>query len=260
MAGAMGAMGGSPTPEGSAAPARRRTSISGVSLSVVRQGQSLEEIERAASTREPRLPSGTVARRMAEGKQGKGSSPAPETIARNRRTKPHALVRQLAGDLDNIVLKALRTKAEDRYGSARELSDDLRRYLLGRPVAARAAGWGYRLTRFVQRHALATALATAVAVLILAFGTVTYLQSLSIAKERDHARGEQARAEQIARLLVDSFELADPSKTRGGQITAREILETGARQVSRELADQPELQATMLYTIGKVHSRLGLYD
>ncbi len=239
-----------------------------------REGSSLDEIEAVERTRQLPLPSAMVARPASGSRTPAGdesvddvSAPAtarptidPETVAEKRSTRPQALARQLAGDLDNIVLRALRPDPEERYGSARELADDLRRYLLGLPVVARPAGWSYRFAKFVRRHALATAVTLAVGLLILGFSAVTYFQSLRIARERDHARSEQARAEQIARLLVESFELADPSQTRGEQITAREILDSGARQVSRELADQPELEATMLHTIGKVHTRLGLYE
>ncbi len=226
-----------------------------------REGSSLEEIEEVERTRQLPLPSEVVARRGADASAPATAVPAVdlEAVAVNRSIGVRALARELAGDLDNIVLRALRPDPAERYGAAQELADDLRRYLLGLPVSARPAGWGYRLAKFVRRHALATAAALAIAVLILGFSVVSYLQSLRIERERDHALSEQARAEQIARLLIESFELADPSRTRGEQITAREILDSGARQVSRELADQPELLATMLYTIGKVHARLGLY-
>ena len=252
-----------------------------------RHGRSLLEIEETARTRPPVPPSQAVARMApsrapatpadaadaggtdAGGTDAGGTAPTedtgqqpdgPDAVARNRRTRPRALARQLSGDLDNIVLRTLRSEPEERYGSAQELAEELRCYLLGLPVKARPAGWGYRLRKFVRRHALATASATAAAALILGFSIVTLHQSRRIERERDHALSEQARAEQIARLLVESFELADPSQTRGVQITAREILDSGARRVSRELANQPELEATMLYTIGKVHARLGLYD
>ncbi len=214
-------------------------------------GRSLRQIEDTLNTRPP-PPSALVAGRT-ERQDG-------TEVARRRGTRPRVLRRQLAGDLDNVVLRALRSDPARRYPSASALADDLRRFLTGLPVAARPAGRFYRLIKFVRRHALATAAALAVAALTAGFVVTTTLQSRELARERDHARREQARAEHVARLLVESFELADPSRNRGEQVTAREILATGARRVSQELADEPLLEATMLYTIGKVHTRLGLYQ
>src|ERR1700730_6776937 len=82
------------------------------------------------------------------------------------------LVRQLSGDLDAIVLKALAKAPSDRYGSAAALGDDLQRYLLGQPVQARPDHFTYRAAKLVQRHP--TEWATAAAA-VLAAGALTYL-------------------------------------------------------------------------------------
>ena len=73
----------------------------------------------------------------------------------------HRAVRasQLRGDLDNIVLKALAKDPRQRYGSSRQLGEDLERYLAGRPVTARTATWGYRASKFIHRHAWGAAAA-----------------------------------------------------------------------------------------------------
>lgn len=168
--------------------------------------------------------------------------------------------RQLAGDLDTIVAKALRSDPAQRYGSVHELAEDLRRYLDGLPVKARPAGWLYRTGKLLRRHALVAGIAVAGAVLVSGFSVVTFLQARQLEVERDLARTEQARAERVTRLLLDSFEQADPSNSGGESVTARQILDAGARQASVELRQQPRLAATMLHTIGQVQARLGLFD
>ena len=76
------------------------------------------------------------------------------------------------------------------------------------------------------------------------------MQAQRIAYERDIATTERTRAEQVSSFLVELFELSDPSRSRGNQVTARELLDIGARRVSLGLADQPETRATLLGTIG----------
>ena len=97
-------------------------------------------------------------------------------------------------------------------------------------------------------------------VTLAAFATITFVQAQRIAYERDVATTERTRAEQVSSFLVELFELSDPSRSRGNQVTARELLDIGARRVSLGLADQPETRATLLGTIGTVYQSLGLYS
>jgi len=99
-----------------------------------------------------------------------------EAVRTTEPSKPSMAVEQeprlrheLSGDLDTIVLMALRKEPERRYGSARALADDIRRYLSGEPVRARSDAAGYRAAKFVRRHR-ATVVASAIAVCVLALG------------------------------------------------------------------------------------------
>jgi serine/threonine protein kinase/tetratricopeptide (TPR) repeat protein len=188
-------------------------------------------------------------------------------IARQRGTSPARLRRELAGDLDNIVQMAMRKEPQRRYSSVEQFSADVERHLLGMPVLARADAWSYRAGKFLKRHALVAGLAAAFVALLIGFSITTYVQSGRIARERDvaqaersRAQSEQRRAEAVSEFLVDSFRLADPSEARGKDITAREILDNGAARIGRELRSQPELQATVLDTIGSVYLSLDLPD
>jgi len=190
---------------------------------------------------------------------GPGTRPSPETVARDRGVTPAALRRELAGDLDNIVLTALRKEPERRYASVSQLADDVRRHLAGRPVSARADTPWYRLGKFVRRHKVGTALAAAAAVALLGFAVTVTVQAGRIARERDRANEQAATAERVSELLVELFRVSSPGEARGNSITARELLDRGAERLAAELEDQPLVRARMAGTIGRTYQNLGLY-
>jgi serine/threonine protein kinase len=218
----------------------------------------LSQIERAICERDPRPPSQAVPA---------DDSEESRSIAEARSTNPKRLVRSLAGDLDNIVLMAMRKEPERRYASAQQMASDIQRYLEGRPVIARRDTWSYRSSKFVRRHWLPVTAGVGAAVLVLAFAVTTYRQSLRIAAERDRvaqqrerAEHERARAEEVSSFLVNLFKLSDPEENRGNQVTARELLDSGAKRLRAGLQDQPETKAALLSTVGAVYDSLGQYQ
>jgi eukaryotic-like serine/threonine-protein kinase len=182
-----------------------------------------------------------------------GEVARPSEAAARRPGAPPRLRRELAGDLDNIVLTAMRKEPERRYASAEQLSEDVRRHLEGRPVRARQDTLGYRAGKFVRRHRAGVAAASAAVVLLVAFAAMMTAQAARVARERD-------RANALAGFLVRLFEVSDPGEARGNSITARELLDRGAVRIRNELRDQPEGQAALLDTMGSVYRKLGLYD
>jgi eukaryotic-like serine/threonine-protein kinase len=218
------------------------------------KGNRLGDLEHAICEETPPLPSMVVqARDDAAG------------IARQRGSTPARLRRELSGDLDNIVLLAMRKEAERRYSSVEQFAADVDRYLQGMPVLARADAWSYRAGKFLARHSLAVGLAVAFLAVLIGFSVTTYLQAQRIAQERDVAEAERARAqtaqqraEAVKDFLIESFRLADPSHARGKEITAREILDQGAASIPKQFGAQPDLQATLLDTIGSVYLSLDL--
>ncbi len=173
------------------------------------------------------------------------------------------LARLLRGDLDAILAKALEHDPERRYRSAAALAEDVERHLERRPVAARRLTPAYRLTRFVRRQKLATAAALAVAT---AVGVVTW-QAYVLARERDRSEAQRRRAQALAGFLTDVFSVSDPGRSRGETITARELLDSGARRLSGAgplghaptgLEREPRTRADLLHAIGKVYQNLGL--
>ena len=176
---------------------------------------------------------------------------------RPRRAQPRT---RLDGDLDTIAAKALEPEPDRRYGTVDQLAADVRNFLEGRPVEARQPGTLYRLGKFVRRNRWQVAAGVAVAGLLVAFGAVSFLQARVIARERDLARVEQRRAERVSSILIDAFRQADPSRSQGADVTARDILRAGSHTVRQAVEQEPEIGAALLQTIGSVEVSLGMYD
>lgn len=221
-----------------------------------------EEMEKAICEQEPEKPSTAINRtETVSGSDGGAQTTlTPELVSKTREGQPDKLRRKLAGDLDNIVLKAMRKEPQRRYASVEQFSEDIRRHLEGLPVIARKDTFGYRAGKFIQRHKAAVAAAAVIALLVIGFVLTTIMQSARIVRERDRAERERDKAASVSTFLVDLFKVSDPSEAKGNAITAREILDKGADKVRQELKDQPEVQATLMDTIGRVYRSLGLYD
>jgi serine/threonine-protein kinase len=190
-----------------------------------------------------------------------------ERAAARRRTTVARLRRQLAGDLDNIVMMAMRKEPERRYGSVELLSGDIANHMRAMPVIARKDTWGYRTRKFVSRHTLGVSLAAGFVIVLAGFAAAMYVQAERIAQQRDEANAQRARAEaegkratQVSNFLVDLWRQADPAEHRGEKLTADEILERGARRVEVELKQDPETQSHMMEAIGRVYLSAGKTD
>jgi serine/threonine-protein kinase len=159
----------------------------------------------------------------------------------------------LHGDLDDILMMALRKEPQRRYASVEAFSEDVRRFLEGRPVSARKGTWSYRTGKFVRRNRLALAASAVGLALAAAFAVSTVVQARRVARERD-------KAERVSEFLVNLFKVSEPGQARGSTVTAREMLDQGAARIEAELAGEPEVQAALMHTMGRVYVQLGLYD
>jgi serine/threonine-protein kinase len=219
------------------------------------------DIEQVITETDPIRPS-TAVSKQAEHISDDGTPVAITTdeICRRRKTVPDRLRRTLAGDLDTIVLMALRKEPDRRYASVEMLAEDLRHYSVGLPVRAQRDTWRYRAGKFVRRHRVGVAAAAVVVVLLAGFAITMAVQAQRIARERDTAALERENAEQVTDFLVDLFLVSDPQENLGQEITAREVLERGAARIDSELVDQPEIRATMLETMSRVYNNMGQLD
>ncbi len=180
---------------------------------------------------------------------------APKPLAETWR----ASVR-LDPDLATIVMTALQKEPDQRYASAAAFGDDVGRLLTSQPILARAPSTMYQLKKLVARRKplFATVAAGVVLVIAAAIGMgVLYVRS--VAAEQS-ARREAETAQRTSDFLVELFDGANPERTRGESVTARAVMDEGARRVGTELKDDPVLQARLMSTIGQVYLSLGLYD
>ncbi len=207
---------------------------------------SRREIERVICDQTPERPS-AVAREALE-----TDAESAQELARLRATTPEQLRRLLRGDLDNIVMMALRKDPERRYGSAEQLSEDLRRHLERLPVIARDDTLAYRAGKFVRRHRFGV-----VAAALIFFSLVGGIAAATW--QARVARTERLTAQTVSEFLVDLFEPTDPETARGADVTARELLQRSVTKIDL-LADRPVVQAALMDTIGLLYLKLGLRD
>lgn len=167
---------------------------------------------------------------------------------------------QLKGDLDNIILKALKKNPRERYSSVEQFADDIRRHQKALPVLARKDSFPYRSKKFLRRHKWSVSVTMAITFLILSFATVTYFQSKAIEARAIEAETERDRAEEVSNFLIDLFESVDPSEAQDESLSAVELLKRGADRVENELRGQPDLQSELYQVISDVYESLGMYD
>jgi tetratricopeptide (TPR) repeat protein len=203
------------------------------------------------------LHQGQIERLLAETEPERPSTVAPSE--RPERTTPQRPHHRLTGDLDAIVLKALRTAAARRYSSVDQLDADLDRLERGLPVEARAGSWLYVAGKFVRRHRAAVAVVAALVVLLVGFAAAMGLQSARITRERDRARLERDKKQEVLELILEIFHFSDPYVLPGEELTVREALARSVPVLETGLRDQPAVRAELLHTSGTILNILGEY-
>ena len=181
-------------------------------------------------------------------------------ICDHRTTTTQRLHRQLQGDLDTIVMKALAIEPDRRYGSAEAFMHDIERYLEGQPVLAQKATFFYRFQKFASRNKRAVLIAGLFALSLIAGLAGTTWQAQRATDQRDLAQSEALKAEQVSAFLTSLFEKSDPFTTYGDTLTAFDILTDGANRLQNELADQPEVRASLLLVMAQSYRNLGDYE
>jgi serine/threonine-protein kinase len=192
-----------------------------------------------------------------------GAIPRPSEVARRD-------ARGLRGDLDAIVMTAMRREPRRRFVSARAFANDVRRYLAGERVLSRPDSLGYTARTFVRRYRPAVA-AAALVVASLGTGLVAAWRSAQeaheqqrIAQEQEKLAKESARAaSEIQTFLEDLFNenaLEFDRSRKSGDLTARELLDIGAARIDKSFKDAPESRVRLLGVMGNLYAQLNLQD
>jgi serine/threonine protein kinase/tetratricopeptide (TPR) repeat protein len=177
-----------------------------------------------------------------------------ERIASARSTTPQRLKRELAGDVDNIIWRALHKDPAERYGSVLALHDDLQRHLANQPILAQPESAGARARKFVRRHR-AAAIAAALVIAAVTTGLVGVVWQAQV------ARNEARKATAIRDFLVGIFErnsIAHPDGARARETTAAELLAQSAKEIRGTLHDAPEVRTELLGVMSQLYASLDM--
>jgi eukaryotic-like serine/threonine-protein kinase len=181
------------------------------------------------------------------------SAPRPSLVA----GLPQVSGDELAGDLDNIVGKALKKAPAERYESAEALAEDLRRFLRHEVVRARSDTLLYRAGKFVRRHRLGVALTAAASLALVVSSGVALWQAHTAGRERDAALAQERRADAVgdfmSTLLGDFSRSETPQAQRAYLDHARELL-------ARKHYDDPLLRADLLNHLAARYEEFGYPD
>ncbi len=178
-------------------------------------------------------------------------------VAQHRHTTPVGLRKELKGDLDWIVLKAIEKDRTRRYETANGLALDLERLLDNQPVSARPPSAAYTINRFVRRHRLGVAIGAAAAVAVLGVAIAMTVLAGRISRERNRAELEAAKAKSINGFMLNMLSSADPWQGGSRQVTVEAALAAAVTTLDGAFKRQPLVDAAVRQTIGTVYAGLG---
>lgn len=214
-------------------------------------GKSYQEIAALINTKEPVRPSSVVSYQwsvVSETQQNKEQRTKDEGQISSR--QPQTAIRNLKGDLDNIILKSLRKETARRYNSVSEFSEDIRRYLVGLPVTATADTRFYRFSKFVKRNKLGAA----IAVLVLFLSGAAIWQGIAANREKSRAEKRFNQVRKLANSIL--FDYYDGIESLPGSTSVREKMVKDALEyldnLSAESGNDPSLQSELATAFQKV--------
>lgn len=211
------------------------------------QSRSLDELVRHLD--QHKLPAPSV-RLMAA-----NDSDAADRQARLRRA------RQISGELDTIVLHALKREPDRRYQSASEFADDLRRHLAGHPVRAHLDSTTYRLRKFIGRHRFGVLAASITATAVVGGLSIALWQADVARAEAARAEVALQRAESIKEFSLSLFREQDPlARSKPEPRSAEELIDLGIARAREQFVAQPAERAALLKDLGEIEVSLGSFD
>ena len=178
-------------------------------------------------------------------------------IAEEEARRPRGMAKDVDGELEALLLKALAHEPDERYGSAGDLADDIDRYLTGEPLAARRPTTAYFLRKRLRKYRGRVAVAALVSVSLVGLAVWSYV---NIAQARDEARKEADRATSLSTLFDDTIETIGRAGGHGREVAAHDVFDGVGRQVRRGFSGQPLTEAAMHQRLGTSYVMLGDYD
>jgi serine/threonine protein kinase len=198
-----------------------------------------------------------LTRRLPCDVRGRALPDAVRAVCEEPPVRPAQMDRALRGDLETILLKSLEKQPDLRYQSVASLADDVRRFLSDQPILARSPSTAYHLRKLVARHRGAAVFAATVAVLVVAFGATMSVMYRQQREATRRAELEAAKAGRTLEFFEEMLASVRPARALGREPTVREVLETSAARIDSAFAEDPEVRASIQYTIGSTYRALG---
>ena len=188
-----------------------------------------------------------------------GLNDSRTSIAEHRKTDPMSLCRELKGDLDWIIMKAMEKDRTRRYESANGLTVDIQRYLNNEPILARPPSTGYRLRKFFRRHKMGVVAAVLVSIALLVGVAGLTIGLKEAVKAKDEALQQAAKVEAINEFLNSMLSSPDPSQD-GRNVKVVDILDNAREKIGESFKGKPEIEASVRHTLGETYDAIGVYE
>lgn len=189
-----------------------------------------------------------------EAEPSRPSSVVTAAAAELRGTTQKSLIWALRGDLDTIVLKALRKEAAERYLTVDAMARDIEHHLREEPIAARADGAWYRVAKFIGRYKLPVAAGTVAALILIATASLALIEARTAAAERDRALAHSRRSEAVTEFVKM---LVTESGGSDVPVTVTDMMERSAALLASEYSETPENRAAILAVLGDYYHTVG---
>jgi serine/threonine protein kinase/tetratricopeptide (TPR) repeat protein len=223
--------------------------------------RSSHQLGKAICETDPARPSTAVLKPMPASQEEQAPAGTPDHLAGVREGSPAKLQRRLAGDLDNIILKAMRKEPHQRYTSVEQLAEDIRRHLQGLPVTAVKGSFAYRAEKFIRRNRMAIAAGSLLAITLMGGIAATIRQARIARRQAEIASAERARAEkrfsdvrELANSLI--FEIHDSIQSLPGATPSRKLLLDRAVQYLDKLSSDSAGDVNLQRELAWAYQRL----
>ncbi len=182
-----------------------------------------------------------------------------QALRANPEERPYN-ARVLHGDLDNLVMMALRKEPQRRYATVSALAQDVRRFLQGRPLEATGNSLGYTLRKALSRNPVSSALTLALLGLLIALPVMLWRNQAAVLAQSERAEQQRLIATRTTDFLVQVLESASPLGSRGEAVALADVLANAERQLAYGLDDVPAVKADLLDKLAGIQFELGHID
>ncbi len=177
----------------------------------------------------------------------------------SKRVNSNKLSKELTGDLDLIVAKAIRGDVSERFNNVTELSDELKRYQAGLPIRTNKSGYPYYIKKFINRHKTAVMLSSLSLISIISLLVFTVFQNIEITLQKDNAIQERNKAQVLSETFSLAFKNADPTQSFDKEVTAKDVLKQAQNLIQNKSNINENTKAGLILDITSTYINTGNY-